>query len=95
MRCFEVHFASQAALQRSFPASNANAPFIAGFEAGKIKFGPRRHEIVSIEHGEIKKVLIELNANRVLANVFRTRATIAIAVKPGKWLTTTALQFGP
>ena len=81
--------------KRVFPARDANAPFIARLESWKPPFRMRRHQIVPIQDREIEKLLRDLNADRVKSEVFGTRAAIAVPVKSGHRVATTATEVGP
>ena len=76
-------------LERVFPARDANAPFIAGFESGKPPFRMWGDEIVPVEYGKIEKLACHLNADRVQAEVFRTSAAKPIAKKSSGRIATT------
>ena len=78
-----------------FPARDANAPFVTGLEAGKIKFRMRRDQVVPVQHREIEEFLRDFDAHRVLADVLRSSPTIPVAVKSGQRIAATAFQFGP
>src|SRR5947209_7809597 len=94
MRRFQINFSCETAFQRSLPARHANAPFVARFQTGEVVFRSWRDEIISIERGEIEKVLIDTNANRVQSNIFRASPAKTIAIKSRERIPAAALQFG-
>jgi hypothetical protein len=93
--CFEINRGGAIVIKRAFPARHAHAPFVAGFESGEAEFRMRRNQIISIEHREIEKLLGNFHANRVEADVFRTRAAKAIAVESGHRVKATTFQLCP
>ncbi len=82
MRRLKIDRWRDVVFERVFPARDADAPAIAGFEPGEPPFRMRCHQIVAIEHGEIQKLAGRLHADRVLPDIFSTGATITIAIKP-------------
>src|SRR2546423_15479429 len=80
MRCLEIERCRTPAIERGFPAGNADAPAVAGFQTRKTPFGHWSNEIVSIEHREIEKFLGDLHANSMEPDVFRAGAAISVAV---------------
>lgn len=74
---------SAAGIEGFFPAGDAEAPAIAGFEAGEIPLGSGGGEIIAAEIGEVQELLGGLNADGVQADVSGAGAAIAIAVEPG------------
>jgi len=91
--CLEINGRGTIAIERSFPARDADAPFIAGFQTGKSPFRTRRYQIVAIEDRKIEKFLRHLHADRMLPDILRTGSTIAVAIKPGYRVATTTSQF--
>ena len=53
----------------------------------------RRYQIVPVEHGEIEKLARDLHANGVQAGIFRSGATIAVAIKSGHRIAAATFQF--
>jgi hypothetical protein len=92
---FQVNGRGAAVLEGVFPAGNADAPFVAGLEAGETPFGTRRDEIVSIEHGKIEELLRDLDADGVLSNIFGAGAAVAIAVEASQRTAAATFQLGP
>ncbi len=82
-------------IKGSFPARDANAPFVAGLKPGKAPFRMRRDEVVPVEHGKIEKLSRDLNADRMQAEVFRAGAAKSVAIKSGHRIATTAFQLRP
>ena len=78
---FQVNRPGPTALERSFPARDADAPSIARLQAGKTPFRVGRDKIVPIENGKVQKLPRHLYAYGVLANVLGAGATITIAIK--------------
>lgn len=72
-----------AGIEGFFPASDAEAPAIAGFEAGEIPLGRGGGEIVAAEVGEIEELFGGFNADGVEADVTGAGAAVAIAVEAG------------
>src|SRR6266480_1350881 len=93
VRCFKIDRGRATVIKRSFPARDADAPFITRFQAGETPFRMRRDQIVSVEHGEIEKLARDLNANGVQTKIFRTGATKPVAIKSGYWIAATTFQF--
>ena len=93
MSRFEVDRRGAIMVERRFPASNANAPFVAWFESGKSPFRDRRDEIIAVEHGEIEKLARDFHADGVQAGIFRTGAAKSVPIKSGYRIDTTAFQF--
>lgn len=95
MRCLQIYWRGDAMLERVLPTRDANAPLVTWFESGKTPFWNRCHQIVSVQHGEIKKISGDLDADRVLPDIFRTGPAVAVAIKSGHRIATAALEFGP
>src|SRR5438105_4119445 len=68
-------------IERSFPACDADAPFVAGLQSWEAPFRVRRDQIVSVEDREVEKLLRDLHADRVQPNIVRAGATKAVAIK--------------
>src|SRR5436190_3200442 len=94
MSRFEVDRRGAAVIERGFPASNADAPTIAGFQSWKAPFRHRRHQIVPIEDGEIEKFLGDFHADGVEPDVLRPGAAISVPIKSRHGIATTTTQFG-
>jgi hypothetical protein len=75
------------------PASHADAPAVAGRQAGEIIFGARRDQVVAAHHQKVEKGLRDLAANRMQPAILRARPAITIAVKPRHGRSTAAFQF--
>ena len=73
------------------PAPHADAPAVAGRQAGEIIFGARRDEVVALKRQKFKKGLGDLAADGVQPAILRSGAAIAIAIKPGDGRLTAAL----
>ena len=80
---FQINWSGPAALERSFPARDANAPSVARLQSGEAPFRMGRDQIVPIENGKVQKLPCHLYAYGVLANVLGAGATITIAIKAG------------
>ena len=93
MRGLKIDWRCDTVLEGVFPARDANAPFIAGFESGKPPLRMRRDEIVPVEYGKIEKLARHLHADRVQAQVFRAGAAKPIAKKSSHRIATTTFQF--
>ena len=91
--CLEIDLSGETAFQGRLPASDTNTPFVAGLDSWETILGSGRDQVVSIEDGEIEKILIDQNANRVQADIFRSRSAITIAIESGQRIPATALQF--
>ena len=79
--CFKVDGRSAIVIERGFPARDANAPFVAGFQSGESPLRMGRDQIISIEHREIEKLTSDLHTDRVQAEIFRTGTTKSVAIK--------------
>ena len=90
MSCFQIHQRRDATFESVFPPSNADAPFISGFEARKTPLRARRYQIVPVEYRKIKKLAGSLNTYRVQADIIRPGAAITIAIKTSKRIAATA-----
>jgi len=93
MRCLKIDRAGAIVIERSFPACDADAPFVAGLQTVAAPFWTERDQIVSVEDREVEKLLRDLHADRVQPNIFRTRATKAVAIKSCHGIATTTFQF--
>jgi hypothetical protein len=91
---FKIDWGGAVMIERVFPARDAHAPFVTWFEPRETPLQMRRDQVVSIEHGKIQKLLCDLNANGVLADIFGTCSTEAVAVEPSHRVTAATLQFG-
>ena len=72
-----------AGFERLRPAPHANAPAVAGCQAGEIVFGARRDEVVALQRQIFEKGLGDVAADGVQPAVLRSGAAITIAIKPG------------
>ena len=95
MRGLEIDWRRDATAQRFFVACGAETPFVAGFEAGKIPFRMRRHQIVSLKDGIIQEFARDLHTNRMLPDVFRPGPAISITIKSRHRIAATAAQLRP
>jgi hypothetical protein len=93
VRGFEIDWCCDIVVERVFPARDANAPFVAGFEPGKAPFRMWGDQIVPVEHGKIEKFARHLYADRMQAEVFRAGAAKPIAKKSGHRIAATTFQF--
>src|SRR5437660_4843995 len=80
--------------ERGFPSSNADAPFVAGFESWKSPFRNWRDQIVAVEHGKIEKLARHFHANSVQANILGAGPAKTVAIKSGQRIATTTFEFG-
>src|SRR6266480_5501651 len=80
-------------IERVFPARDAHAPFVARFQPRETPLRTGRDQVVPIEHGKIQKLLCDFNTNGVLADIFRTCSTKAVAVESGDRVAATTFQF--
>src|SRR5262245_61766762 len=80
-------------IERVFPTRDAHAPFVARFQPREAPLRMRRDQVVSIEHGKIQKLLCDLDTDSVLADVFRTCSTKAVAVESGDRVAATTSQL--
>ena len=80
---FQHHGTRVAGFERFRPAPHADAPAVAGRQAGEIVFGAWRDEVVALQRQKFQKRLGDLAADGVQPAIFRPGAAIAIAVKPG------------
>jgi len=80
---FQHHGARVAGFERLRPTPHADAPAVAGRQAGEIVFGARRDEVVAAKRQKFQKRLRDLAADGVQPPIFRAGTAIAIAVKPG------------
>ena len=90
---FEIHRRRAIVIERAFPTCHAYAPLVAWLQSGKTPLGMGRDQIVTVEHGEIQKLLCGFHADRVLPHILRSRSTIAVAIKPGHRVEATTFQF--
>ena len=88
MRGFKIDRSSAIVIKSSFPARDANAPFVAGFEPGKPPFRMWGDQIVPVKYGKIEKLARHLHADRVQAEVFRAGAAKPVAKKSGHRIAT-------
>ena len=72
-----------AGIEGFFPTGDAEAPAVAGFEAGEVPLGSGGGEVVAAEVGEIEKFLGGLNADGVQADIAGAGAAVAVAVEAG------------
>jgi hypothetical protein len=79
----EGHGGSAAGIEGFFPTGDAEAPAVAGFEAGEVPLGSWSGEVVAAEEGEVQELLGGFDADGVLTDVSGTGAAVAIAVEPG------------
>ena len=63
-----------------FPAAGAQAPAVAGVQAGKAKLGPRGGQIVADAAAEGQKLVRQHGADRVQAVILRVGVAAAIAL---------------
>src|SRR5579871_388270 len=71
-------------VKRLLPARRAQAPAIAFLQSGKAECGHRRRKIVAARLREGEKRFCHDDADRVAANIFRTRVAAAVAKKSGE-----------
>src|ERR1700746_49085 len=90
---FQIHRSGTVVIQCVFPARDADAPFVAWFQPRETPLRMRRDQVVSIEYGKIQKLLCDLNTHGVLADIFRSRSTEAVAIESGNRIATTTSQF--
>ena len=80
---FQHHGTRVTGFERLRPTPHADAPAVAGCQAGEIVFGARRDEVVTLQREKFQKLLRDLAADGVQPAIFRSGAAKAIAVKPG------------
>lgn len=66
-----------------FPAQGAEAPFIAGLEAGKLIIGDGGDQVITPGFGKSQKFLGHHCANDVPAGILRAGMAVAVPVKAG------------
>src|SRR5438477_11260110 len=94
MRGLKIDWRRDATAQRFFVARSAETPFVAGFEAWKIPFRMRRHQIVSLKDRIVEEFARDLHTNRMLPDVFRPGPAISITIKSRHRIAATAAQLG-
>jgi hypothetical protein len=94
VRGFKIDRRGAIAIQRTFPARDAHAPFIARLQSGEAPFRARRDQIVSIEHGEVEEFPRDFHADRMQPKIFRPGPTKAVAIKAGERIAATTFEFG-
>src|SRR5437016_4098035 len=92
MRCFKVNRGRAVVIKRVFPARDAHAPFVTRFESRKSVFWMRRDQVIPIKHRKIQKLLSDLHANGMLAEIFRTCSAKTVAVESRQRIATTTFQ---
>ena len=90
MRCIEIDRRSDVVFKRIFPSRHANTPFVAGLQSREAPFRMWRYQIVSIKYGKIEKVTRGLNTNGVQSHIFGSSTAIAVPIKSGHRIATTA-----
>lgn len=75
------------------PAADAEAPGVAGFQAGEVVFGARGGEVVAFEACEIEEVGGHDGADGVEAVIFGAGAAEAIAIEAGGWVGAAGLEW--
>jgi len=68
-----------------FPPQGAQAPSIAGFQAGKVILGNGRTEIVALRSGEFEKFSGYFRTDDVGTEIFESGVAEAIAIEAGAW----------
>ena len=70
-------------LQQFEPSSRANAPAVAGLQAGEIHVWSRRREVVTHELAVAQKRFSDFDANGVAAHVVDTGIAMPVSKKAG------------
>src|SRR5947209_20541411 len=94
MRGFQTNRRDDTGIEGVLPQIDTNAPVIAGLEARKTKFGMRRAQVVTDRTLMPEKLLGHFDADRVLADVVRTRIALAVTIEAGKRIGAASLQHG-
>ena len=92
MRRFKINRGRAIMIQRAFPARDADTPFVARVQPRESPFRAWRNQIIPVEHGKIEKLPCDFDANRVQPNIFRTRATKAVAIKASDRIATATFK---
>src|SRR3989442_7886696 len=92
---FKIDRGGATVVERIFPARDADAPFVARLEPRKSPLWNRCDEIISIEYRKIEELARALNADGVLAGIFRAGPAKTVAIKSGHWFAAAALKLGP
>ena len=79
----EVYLGCAVVVEGFLPTEDAEAPLVAGFEAGEGEFGARGAEVVSLVLTEGEKLLGQHGADTVKATVARSGAAATIAEEAG------------
>jgi hypothetical protein len=77
-----------------FPSGGAEAPLVAGVEAGETVIGHGGGEVVAVGFGEGEEVFGDAGADGVAAGVFGAGGTGAVAVETGEGVDGAGLEFG-
>src|SRR5262245_60817988 len=71
-------------VQRLLPARGAQAPAVAGLEAGEAVLRQRRREVVALRLGEVEELGGHDDANRVKAGILAAGIAAGIAIEAGQ-----------
>jgi len=80
---FEADGRYDAGVIGKLPHLDANAPGIAGFEAGEAEFGVRRNQVVADGGLVAEKGVIDHDADAMASHILGTGVTFAIAIEAG------------
>jgi hypothetical protein len=89
---FQPHARSAAGIERLLPAGDAQAPAIAGLQAGKFVLRDGRGEVVALRAAEEQEFGGHFHADGVETDIARAGAAIAIAIKTGDRLEAAGTQ---
>ena len=81
---FEDDWGCEVGFEGFGPTRDAEAPVVAGFEAGEVVFGDGGGEVVAAAAGEEEEFFGHNGADGVEAFVIRAGAAVAVAVEAGE-----------
>lgn len=88
------HHARRASrFERLLPARRAQAPAVAGLEAGEAESRQRRRQVVAARFGEFQEFGCRDHAHRMAADILRPGIAAAVAVEPGHRLDRTGFEW--
>ena len=94
MRGFQTNRGDDAGLVGLLPTLDANAPAVAGFEAGEAVLGTRGDQVVSNLNLVLQKLFGDDRANGVFTQILRAGVALAVAVKAGERIGAAGLESG-
>jgi hypothetical protein len=95
VRRFKIDRRGATVVKSSFPARDADAPFVSRFQSRKAPLRNRCDKVIAVEHGKIEELARNLHADRMLADIFGAGAAKTVSVKSGHWIAATTFQVGP